>query len=189
MQIVRVVTVIVLIFASFGYAAYELRTNGGDIVIQASDFFQKAALPYRILQLSLQEPDAELLIPFPGLRKSDIDDTWGEARAEGRSHEGTDIFQPRKTPIFSATEGYVLRVGQNDLGGNIVFVVGKGGVRYYYAHLDSFAKGIEVGDYVTTDTVLGFVGNTGNAADTPPHLHFGMYKNGAQNPYALLVER
>jgi murein DD-endopeptidase MepM/ murein hydrolase activator NlpD len=159
------------------------------MLIQTSEFLEKAALPYRMLKLSLEEPDAQLLIPFIGIRKSDIADTWGEARMEGRTHEGVDIFRPRGTPVFSATDGYVLRVGFGERGGNFVYVTGKGGVRYYYAHLDSVAKGIDTGERVTTDTVLGFVGSTGNAEETPPHLHFGMYKNGPQNPYEMLIAR
>ena len=123
------------------------------------------------------------------LEKENISNSWGDSRSSGRGHEGVDMFAVRGTPIFSATEGYVLKVGTNALGGNIVFVYGKGGVRYYYAHLDRIARGIEIGTRVTTDSVWGFVGNTGNAETTPPHLHFGMYQNGAQNPYDLLVNR
>ncbi|HJS23180.1 MAG TPA: M23 family metallopeptidase, partial [Pyrinomonadaceae bacterium] len=71
-----------------------------------------------------------------------------------------------------------------------VSVIGSGGRVYYYAHLDSYAKGIEVGDRVTTRTVLGYVGTTGNAQGTPPHLHFGVYTmTGAINPLPLLSDR
>lgn len=91
--------------------------------------------------------------------------------------------------MYAATKGYVVRVGENNLGGTIVFTMGPGGVRYYYAHLDAVANGIQHGSEVTTDTVLGFVGDSGNASGTPPHLHFGVYDNGPQNPYQLLVDR
>lgn len=137
----------------------------------------------------MEEPDKELLIPIQGLSLRNIADSWGSPRSGGRSHEGIDMFAKRGTPVFSATRGYVIRSGTNTLGGNIVFVVGPGGVRYYYAHFDSVAQGIEPGKEVTTDTVLGYVGTTGNATGTPPHLHFGMYKSGAENPYQLLVPR
>ncbi len=174
---------------SWMYSWSLFSRNKVELILQLSEIADKIALPYHVAELSLLEPDKELLIPIQGLRVRDIADTWGDARSQGRSHEGTDIFAKRGTPVFSATKGYVMRVGTNTLGGNIVFVVGAGGVRYYYAHLDSSAKGIKVGTGVTTDTVIGFVGNTGNASGTPPHLHFGMYKNGAQNPYTLLVGR
>ena len=142
------------------------------------------------------ERDAELLMPVEGVTMSQVSDTWGAARSEGRTHEGTDIFAPAGTPIYSATPGYVYRIGTNPYGGNVVTVVGGAGVRYYYAHLSAFAEGLEEGQYVTTDTVLGFVGNTGNAATTPPHLHFGVYPGPyetceweAENPYDLLSDR
>jgi murein DD-endopeptidase MepM/ murein hydrolase activator NlpD len=68
--------------------------------------------------------------------------------------------------------------------------MGAGGRSYYYAHLDSYAQGISVGNWVTTETVLGYVGTTGNAQGTPPHLHFGVYTStGAINPLPLLKDR
>ena len=50
-------------------------------------------------------------------------------------------------------------------------VTGGGGLRYYYAHLKRYANGLFEGQAVTTDTLLGYVGTSGNAASTPPHLH------------------
>jgi len=115
----------------------------------------------------------------------------GAARAEGRTHEGVDIFADRGTPVFSATRGYVTGLNIGDRGGTNVMVIGPGGLYYYYAHLTRIANGIEPGTRVTQDTVLGFVGNSGNASDTPPHLHFGIYPEmwEAINPYPQLVER
>ena len=90
----------------------------------------------------------------------------------------------------SATAGYISKIGENSLGGQTVSVVGAGARFYYYAHLDSYAPGIAEGDWVTPQTVLGFVGTTGNAAGTPPHLHFGVYSTGgALNPMPLLTDR
>ena len=92
--------------------------------------------------------------------------------------------------MYSATEGYVVRVGENALGGNTVFVLGAGGRSYYYAHLDAYAPELAVGDYVTPETVLGYVGTTGNAAGAPPHLHFGVYTPvGVIDPLPLLSNR
>jgi murein DD-endopeptidase MepM/ murein hydrolase activator NlpD len=160
-----------------------------DIIIQLSDIAAQVALPYKIGKLMQLPPDTTLLLPIRAVPIEDIDDTYGAPRAGGRTHEGIDIFVRRGTPVYSATSGYVWRVGENELGGNFVATIGAGGVRYYYAHLHTVASGIEVGDEITPDTVLGFVGNSGNATGTPPHLHFGMYTSGAQNPYDLFVER
>lgn len=142
------------------------------------------------------ERDAEVLVPVEGVTLSQIADTWGAARSEGRSHEGVDIFADEGTPIYAATPGYVYRIGQNPYGGNTVTVIGGAGVRYYYAHMSGFAEDLQEGQYVTTDTLIGYVGNTGNAATTPPHLHLGIYGGSyescgwdAENPYGLLVDR
>jgi len=143
-----------------------------------------------ILKLYTQEPDTRLAMPLEDVRKKQIADTWEAPRGDGRKHEGQDIFAPRGTPILSATSGYVYNVGENNLGGQTVSVISKGGRIYYYAHLDSYARGIRVGDRVTTRTVLGYVGTTGNAQGTPPHLHFGVYTpSGAINPLPMLTDR
>lgn len=159
-------------------------------MIQVADIVDAVALPYRIAKLSQQPRDEALPIPIRDVLKRDIYDSWGGPRSGGRSHEGTDIFAARGTPVYAVADGYVLRTGTNTLGGIFVFTIGAGGVRYYYAHLDRIAEGIEMGTPVTPDTVLGFVGNTGNAESTDPHLHLGMYaRGGAQNPYPYLVDR
>ena len=142
------------------------------------------------------EPDEALLMPVEGVRVSNVADTWGGARSEGRTHEGQDIFAPTGTPVYSATSGYVYRVGEARRGGNVVVVVGGGARRYYYAHLSAFAEGLREGQAVTPDTLLGYVGTTGNAAGTPPHLHLGLYAGeplscewDAIDPLPLLVDR
>jgi murein DD-endopeptidase MepM/ murein hydrolase activator NlpD len=69
-------------------------------------------------------------------------------------------------------------------------VAGAGRRRYYYAHLAAFAAEIRVGTKVTPETVIGFVGNTGNAAQTPPHLHFAVYAmSRVIDPLPLLRDR
>jgi murein DD-endopeptidase MepM/ murein hydrolase activator NlpD len=125
-------------------------------------------------------------MPVSGVRPKALRDTWHGARSRGRQHEGIDIFARRGTEVYSATEGLVLRVGNNQLGGRVVWVLGPGGQRHYYAHLDRFAE-VSTGMQVQPGTLLGYVGNTGNAAGTPPHLHYGVYETGgAINPYPIL---
>jgi murein DD-endopeptidase MepM/ murein hydrolase activator NlpD len=144
----------------------------------------------RILKLYTQEPDTRLAMPLEDVRRNAIADTWQAPRGDGRKHEGQDIFAPRGTPILSATSGYIYNIGENNLGGQTVSVISKGGRVYYYAHLDSYARGIHIGDRVTTRSVLGYVGTTGNAQGTPPHLHFGVYtSSGAINPLPMLTDR
>jgi murein DD-endopeptidase MepM/ murein hydrolase activator NlpD len=144
----------------------------------------------RVAHLYTQEPDRKIAMPLADVSKRQIADTWGAPRGTSRTHEGQDIFAPKGTPILSATNGYVYKIGENNLGGQTVSVISAGGRVYYYAHLEAYAPGIEVGDPVTTRTVLGYVGTTGNAVGTPPHLHFGIYTTtGAINPLPLLTDR
>lgn len=127
-----------------------------------------------------------LPVPVEGVRPRQLRDTWHGARSEGRRHEGIDIFAKRGTPVRSSTEGIVLRVGTNRLGGLVVWVMGPGGQRHYYAHLDSYAN-VEAGMRIEAGHVVGYVGDSGNAKGTPPHLHYGIYEaGGAINPYPLL---
>lgn len=138
-------------------------------------------------QLSLlqQALPTENSLPSP-LPEQNLTDTWGAARSQGRSHEGIDIFAPRHTPVQSTTQGIVSKVGENNLGGRVVVVVGPGGAGHYYAHLEDYAD-IAPNDWVNQGEVIGYVGDSGNAKGTPPHVHYGIYINGsAVNPYPLL---
>jgi murein DD-endopeptidase MepM/ murein hydrolase activator NlpD len=140
---------------------------------------------YAIRLGSLPAPTA-LPVPVAGVKPAQLADTWAGARGGGRRHEGIDIFARRGTPVLSSTEGIVLRVGTNRLGGQVVWVLGPGGQRHYYAHLDRYGD-VRAGMRVRRGSIVGYVGNTGNAATTPPHLHYGIYTaGGAINPYPLL---
>ncbi|HYG42573.1 MAG TPA: M23 family metallopeptidase [Bordetella sp.] len=145
--------------------------------------------PWHVLRLSLQPIPTSLPVPVAGIGPRQLADTWGAARSAGRRHEGIDIFAARGTPVLSATEGVVTRVGTNSLGGQVVWVLGPGRQMHYYAHLDGYAD-VAPGTLVKPGTPLGHVGNTGNARTTPPHLHYGIYQaGGAINPYPLLRAR
>jgi peptidoglycan LD-endopeptidase LytH len=184
---VRKLLIVLCAVALVGYLAFE---NPAWVPGWARTAARAVALPFRLAALGAREPDSVLRVPVGGVRAAEVSDSWGAPRSGGRKHEGQDIFAPRGTPVYSATEGYVVRVGENRLGGNVVFVAGAGGRWYYYAHLDSHAPHLSVGDHVTPGTVLGYVGTTGNAAGTPPHLHFGVYATGgAVNPHPLLADR
>jgi len=155
----------------------------------AGHIADRMILYVHIAGLYTKSPDTNLSMPLKDVKKSQIANTWHAPRGE-RQHEGQDIFASRGTPILSATSGYVVKIGEDNLGGHTVSVIGDGGRKYYYAHLDSYAPNLEVGDYVTRTTVLGYVGSTGNADGTPPHLHFGVYTTtGAIDPLPLLKDR
>ena len=116
--------------------------------------------------------------------------TWLAPRDGGsRQHLGTDIFASEGTPLVACTGGTIERKGWNRLGGNRIGLRGRDGLYYYYAHLSGFAPGIEEGTQVTKGTVIGYVGHSGNAVNTPDHLHFGMQTPWGDwiNPYHLAV--
>lgn len=132
-------------------------------------------------------PAQHLRIPVDRVRQRQLRDTWHAERSHGRRHEGIDIFAARGTPVRSTTEGIISRIGTNRLGGTVVWVLGPGGHRHYYAHLDQVAN-VRTGERISAGALLGFVGNTGNAKSTPPHLHYGIYTSrGAINPFPFLA--
>lgn len=138
-----------------------------------------------------------LLAPVEGVLVSQVADTFGAPRAGYRVHEGVDIFAPRGTVVRAAAPGFVYRIDDVSLGGLSVTVVGDGGVRYFYTHFEAVPENLQEGQRVETNTVIGYVGNSGNAATTPTHLHFGVYLGDeddlcawrAIDPLPLLVDR
>jgi peptidoglycan LD-endopeptidase LytH len=145
---------------------------------------------FNLARLSSKPVDDVLWMPVQGARVSRVANTWQAPRPGGRVHKGQDIFARRGTPVRSATAGVITNLADGGLGGKTIWILGAGRRTYYYAHLDRHAPGLRIGDVVTADTVIGFVGNTGNARTTPPHLHFGVYvMAGALNPLPLLRDR
>ncbi len=130
--------------------------------------------------------DASIAFPVAERDTRAVLSFFGDSREGGRrGHRGVDIFAPRGTPVLSATDGRVYRVETTRIGGNVVWVRdSEEPQRIYYAHLDS--QVVEEGMEVERGTLLGFVGNTGNARTTPPHLHFSVYRRGAVDPFYFL---
>lgn len=119
-------------------------------------------------------------------------DSFGFPRMPGTAdehwHEGIDIFAPKGTPLLATERGVITRVGSGRLGGLKFWLVGESGSEWYYAHLDSFAPGLVNGMVVQAGDLVGYVGNTGNARTTPPHLHMELHPGGGRpvNPYPIL---
>ncbi|HHC08242.1 MAG TPA: hypothetical protein ENK55_05960 [Actinobacteria bacterium] len=110
--------------------------------------------------------------------------SWGFPRSGGRRHKGTDMFAKRGTPVQAVVDG-VVRFRTVRLGGTVAYVYGDDGNKYYYAHLDGYVPGIVDGQRVSKGTDIGYVGNSGNARYTSPHLHFEIRVGGTRsvNPY------
>ena len=111
---------------------------------------------------------------------------WGDPRSGGRRHQGTDILAPRGTPVVASVSGSV-RGHNSSLGGISYYLQGDDGNVYFGTHLDSLsgARG-----RVSQGTVVGYVGNTGNARGGPTHLHFEIHPGGGRpvNPYPTLAQ-
>ena len=138
-----------------------------------------------------------LTVPVQGVRRSQLRDNFSDTRSRGRKHKALDIMAPRGTPVLAADDGKVAKVSRNLAGGLAVYQVDPSGrIVYYYAHLENYAPGLKEGDRVKRGEVIGYVGTTGNAPESAPHLHFavmvverkGRWWGGeAINPYAALV--
>lgn len=131
----------------------------------------------------------EPLISWPVKQdvQSGIGSYWGADRDGGRrSHQGVDIFASKGSLLVAAADGITHRVGENNLGGKVIFLRPDGlPVSLYYAHLDS--QFVTSGTSVKAGDIIGTVGNTGNARNTPPHLHFGVYaRGGAVDPIGFI---
>lgn len=146
--------------------------------------------PTVVQQLYGQRLAQNLPVPVQGVQTKNLTDTWGASRSSGRLHEGIDILAPKGTKVFSTTNGLVADLRNNNLGGKVIWILGPNGSWHYYAHLDGHKRGLNVGDYIKKGDLIGYVGNTGNAKHTAPHLHYGIYLNGkgrgAVNPYPYL---
>jgi murein DD-endopeptidase MepM/ murein hydrolase activator NlpD len=125
-----------------------------------------------------QRATASLDFPVRDVSTRAVHGPFGAPRDGGRRrHEGIDIFAPRGAPAIAAVDGWITGSTTNRLGGNVVWLWAPSlGLALYYAHLDRHA--VARGDRVMAGDVVGYVGTTGNARGTPPHLHFGIYARG-----------
>jgi murein DD-endopeptidase MepM/ murein hydrolase activator NlpD len=139
----------------------------------------------------------QLMFPVPGFDRLKLHDSFEDPRDGGsRIHAALDIAAPRGTPVLAVEDGMIARLHNS---------VGSGGLSvyhfdasatycYYYAHLDRYAPGLKDGAAIKKGDVVGFVGTTGNAPPSAPHLHFAVFKLGPEkrwghgvplNPYEL----
>jgi murein DD-endopeptidase MepM/ murein hydrolase activator NlpD len=131
---------------------------------------------------ALAVPGSTWRCPVAGPRQ--FSDDFAMMRASGGAHEGNDIFAAAGTPVVAPVSGVIeQRVGA--IGGNAFYLNGDDGVRYYGAHLSAFKGNV---GRVAQGTVIGLVGNTGDAIHTSSHLHFEVHPGGglAVNPYPSL---
>jgi peptidoglycan LD-endopeptidase LytH len=138
---------------------------------------------------------AELIVPVEGLTRTDLADSWGHARSQGRSHEGIDILTPAGTRVRAVADGRIVKFFDSERGGITIYQFDQTErFVFYYAHLQARAQDLAEGDYVQQGDVIGYVGQSGNA--TTPHLHFEIQRLTPErrwwvadsvNPYPYLV--
>ena len=129
----------------------------------------------------------------PGVRVCPVDgattfrDSWGEARPGGRGHAGVDMMAAMGHPLVAIEDGYIWSPNWHYAGGNGLYIDGDSGDRWYYAHMQGYAPGIRDGLRVAAGQLVGYVGETGNAAS--PHLHLGWLPGGVyyENPYPVVA--
>lgn len=113
-------------------------------------------------------------IPVEGAGKGDWNEEsfWFYPWGKSVTHKGVDIFADEGINVLSSTSGLVLFKGDSGRGGNVVLILGPKWRLHYYAHL----KEIDTGSFNFTKSgeIIGTIGKTGNAANTPPHLHYSI---------------
>ncbi len=139
--------------------------------------------------LPLRDSLLEVAGPFPVAGPAWWMDDWHVPRSGGRLHQGLDIFAPYGTPLVAVADGVVSQKGTGGLPGLYVEITDAEGIEYFYCHLSGWAEGIEIGSPVKMGQVLGFVGNSGNAINTPPHVHFEYQPGGTPQPPKPQVDR
>ncbi len=172
-------------------------TGPGTYVVVAGDTLGAIAARHdttvrRLIELNdLTNPNLitsgqRLLVPGDGfvcpLQGAVYINDWHFPRPGGRIHLGTDLFAPQGTPVVAPVSGKVEQI-DGTLGGLQFWLRGDDGNLYIGSHMSAFGLDgrLEAGDLV------GYVGTTGNAKSTPPHLHFEIIVDDTEiNPYPTL---
>lgn len=175
-----------------GEGSYQVKKGDrlGDIAAAHGTTVSALAEKNNITNVNLIRAGQELIVPSGSVWVCPVAgarffNDWGFPRAGGsRHHEGNDLFVPMNTEIRAPVSG-VVEVVTGTIGGKQFNLIGDDGIEYLGSHMNEFGKTgrVRAGD------VIGYVGTSGNAAGTSPHVHFGMYlKNGAAiNPYPSLI--
>ena len=140
---------------------------------------------------------AAIIPPIAGLTSKDLIDSFEQQRGAVR-HEAIDIIEPRGTPVRAVVDGTIAKLFLSKPGGNTIYLFDKLQIFcYYYAHLDHYAGGLHEGQQVRAGDIIAYVGSTGNANRSAPHLHFTIFEllpekhwwqGMAINPYPVLIE-
>ncbi len=158
------------------------------------------------IMTAVQMPDDldDLPLVFPqDPSVTHFDNTWGNRRSGGRRHTGTDLMAPKMGPVYAVADGIVTTMKRGGSAGWWIGIEHAGGLESWYMHLnndapgtdngradrtETYAAGLNLGDFVTAGQLIGYVGDSGNAEGSGSHTHFELHVNGtAINPYPFLV--
>jgi peptidoglycan LD-endopeptidase LytH len=148
------------------------------VVVEAGDLDEDGSTPS--VQVGIGTSTLEWKCPVPGAK---FTNDWGQSRSGGRSHTGTDMLAPRGTPVLAPFSGTAVQKSSSR-GGLSIYLKAPDGMQIFGAHLSSYGTAGKV----KAGTIIGYVGNTGNASGAAPHLHLEIHpKKGAKtNPYPVL---
>lgn len=124
-----------------------------------------------------------LTIPVPTVKAEDLTPQFFDERGE-RGHEAIDIAAPRGEPVVAVEDGRIAKLVTSKAGGLTIYQFDPSETyAYYYAHLDRYADGLTEGAQVKRGDVIGYVGSTGNADPSAPHLHFAIFRLGSEKQW------
>lgn len=133
---------------------------------------------------------------------SHFSNDWGDARSGGRSHQGTDVFGPKHSAVVAVADGFITKMSSSPRAGYYVRIAHQDGWESWYMHLNNdsvgtddgaggtagaFLDDLEVGMFVAAGTLVGYVGDSGNAEGASSHTHFELHNGRAVNPYPYLA--
>lgn len=153
-----------------------------------------------------------LMIPVVGITREQLQDNFSDersdeqlekrseehsdVRSEERIHNALDIPAPLGTSVVAASDGEIAKFYDSERGGITIYQYSPDQrYIYYYAHLQKRAENIKEGDFVKQGTLIGYVGDTGNAGEGNYHLHFSVsilddpkryFEGRSINPFPLL---
>jgi murein DD-endopeptidase MepM/ murein hydrolase activator NlpD len=117
----------------------------------------------------------DIMFPLHGIDPALLHDTFIEARPGRKAHEALDIPARRGTPIHAVDDGIIARLSDNARGGLCIYQIdNNGSFCYFYAHLDRYTNRLKAGLRVKRGDIIGYVGSTGDARASGPHLHFAI---------------
>jgi murein DD-endopeptidase MepM/ murein hydrolase activator NlpD len=167
-------TTIAFAFSASRQAAHKSTTTEGKGSSAKTKHRHKPAEPLTAVP-SLSYKPSHYVFPVDG--GASYVDTYGANRSDVYDgwHHGDDLFAPLGTPVVAVARGTLSLVGWNEIGGWRLWLTDNKGNSFYYAHLAGYARWILKHRKVHAGQVVGFLGRTGDAFTTTPHLHFEIH--------------